>query len=132
MAQLVLPRVHTMVLCDGVEESEYERDVFNLIGVRTVIESPFPAVVPLLCVFVQLTGHQGEASCRVVIEQAVSGDVIFKSEPERIAFRGPIDVVPVVYPIRDCVFPSPGLYYVQVFDDEKMIGERPLRLLEEG
>ena len=35
MAKLVLPRVHVMVLCDGIEASQTEEDVFDLRGVRT-------------------------------------------------------------------------------------------------
>ena len=59
MANLVLPRVQAMVLCDDVEESEHETGVYHLTGVRSIIDSPFPAVVSQLCVFAQMSGHQG-------------------------------------------------------------------------
>ena len=131
MAQLVLPRVHAMVLCDRVEDSEYEADVFNLVGVRTTIESPFPAVVSQLCLFVQITGHEGEASFHVEVEFIASSEVIYESLPETIGFEGPAKVVPVVFPLSNCVFPVDGVYYVQLYHDQKMIGERPLSLRQE-
>ena len=52
MAKLVLPRVHVMVLCDEIEATPTEEDVFDLKGVRTSIAAPaFAHVHPQLCVY---------------------------------------------------------------------------------
>ena len=131
MASMVLPRVQAMVLCDGVEESEYEAAVYDLTGVRTVIESPFPAVVSQLCVFAQMSGHQGESYCHIEIEHIDANEVIFATVPQPISFETPTAAVAVVFPLANCVFPVPGLYYVQVYNEAKMIGERPLLLRNE-
>ena len=132
MANLVLPRVQAMVLCDGVKESDQEADVFQLVGVRTVLEMPsFPALHPRLCVFVQFSGHRGQATCRVEIERSTTGEVIFETPPRVIKFEGPTLVVPVVFRARNCVFPEPGIYYVQVYYANKVIGERLLHVREE-
>jgi hypothetical protein len=73
MAQLVLPRVQAMVLCDGLKESEEEPDVVHLAGVRThVLASSF-------------------------------------------FFENSIKLVSLYFRVRNCVFPAPGVYYVQVF-----------------
>ena len=85
MATLVNPRVQAMVLCDSAEESENEGGVYHLTGVRSVIESPFPAVVSQLSVFAQMSGHQGAASCHIEIEHAESSQVIFETESDRRA-----------------------------------------------
>jgi hypothetical protein len=108
MARVVLPRVQAMVVCDAVEESEHEAGVYHLTNVRTVIESPFPAVVSRLCVFAHMSGHQSEATIHFEIERAETSDVIFETAPESVSFDEPTSVVGVVIPLVNCVFPVPG------------------------
>ena len=121
-----------MVLCDGLKESDEEPDVFNLIGVRAVVEaSSFPALCPRLYVFLHLSGHQGETSCHIEIDRTETNEVIYETASKTIKFRGPGAVVPVYFRVRNCVFPAPGVYYVQIFNDGKLIGERPLYLRQE-
>ena len=128
MAQLVMPRVQAMVLCDDAVESGRESGVFYLIGVRTVIDAPLFPVEHSLCVFVQMSGHQGEASFLVKIEHEESGDVIGDIELQNVVFDNPTVSVPSVFRFGNCVFPAPGLYYIEVYHDGKLIGERRLNL----
>ena len=132
MANLVLPRVQAMVLCDDAEESEHENGVYDLTGVRSVIEAPFPAVISRFCVFLNMSGHHGEASCHMEIEHAETGEVISETKAQTISFAEPTSVVPVVFQLRNCVFPVPGIYYVQAFHETKLIGERMLHLRREA
>src|SRR5437763_1337922 len=59
------PRVHTLVICDYVEWSSEEEDVYHLFGVRTRLEADsFPFFQPHLSVFLQVSGYPGQASGR--------------------------------------------------------------------
>lgn len=90
MAKQFWPRVQATVVCDAVEASAQETDVFHLEGVRSQIQAPsFRYVRP----------------------------------------RRPLTIVPVVFRFRNCGFPAPGVYYVQVICEGKLIGERPLHLV---
>jgi hypothetical protein len=100
-------------------------------GVRTVIESPFPAVVPRLCVFLHMSGHMGSSSINVAIERAAPNEVVFETETQTVVFQEPTSVVPVLFLLLDCVFPSPGVYYVQVLHEGKVIGERSFQMRTE-
>ena len=132
MAQLVLPRVQAMVLCDDIEESDQEDEVVQLTGVRAAIELPsFPAVRSQLCVYLQISGHQGEALCHIQIESIERDEVIYKTESLVIIFEDPTTIVPVYFRLPNCVFSTTGVYYVQVFNESKLICERPLRLRQE-
>jgi len=129
MAQLVLPRVQAMVVCDQIEESDEEIGVYQLSGVRSALDVPsFPAFRPRFCVFVQMSGHRGEAHCRVGIRHSASDDVIYQTKAKTISFGDPTLVVPVVFRLRNCVFPQPGLYYVEILHELKLIGERRLQV----
>ena len=131
MAKLVLPRVQAMVLCDGIKESDEENGVFHLNGVRSVLDAlSFPALHPRLCAFLQMSGHQGYVQCHVEIECQETGDLVFQSTAKEISFVSPNWVETVFFRLRNCMFPAPGVYYVQVVHDEKLIGERRLLLRE--
>jgi hypothetical protein len=133
MAKLVLPRVQAMVLCDSLRESDEEADVFNLTGVRAVLEvASFPAQYPRLCVFLHMSGHQGEALCHVEVNRIGVDQVIFRAATKTVSFKHPTTVVPVEFRVPRCVFPAPGVYFVLVFNEDKLIGERPLQLRQEG
>ena len=103
------------------------RSYYHLNGVRSVIEVPsFPALRSRLCVFVQISGHAGEANCHIEIENAESGELIYKSGTKVVHFESPTCVEPTVFRLRNCMFSSPGVYFVQVIHENKMIWERPL------
>jgi hypothetical protein len=131
MASMVLPRVLAMILCDDVIESDQEGDVFHLTGVRTATNAPSFPTIHSLCVFVQITGHEGEADCHVQIECAATGEVIGEADAQTVVFENPTIVVPVLYRFPSCVFATPGLYFVEMYHDSKQIGERRLDVCEE-
>src|SRR5258707_10287452 len=125
MTKLVLPRVQAMVLCDAIEESTEESGTFHLTSVRSQIAPiTFPCFWPRLCVYLQMSGYKGNASCRLEINRAETEEVLYRTSPRVISFEGPMSVVPVVFRLRNCGFPAPGVYYVQVYYESKLIGER--------
>lgn len=132
MAPLVLPRVQAMLICDDVTGSAQEKGVYYLNGVRhTISFAAFPATRQYLCVFLHLSGHRGEATCKASIYQALTDAKVFESNPKVIKFDEPTIVVPFLLRLRNCVFPAPGVYYVEVVADGKVIGERRLELTQE-
>ncbi len=129
MAKLVLPRVHVMVLCDEIEASQTEEDVFDLRGVRTYITAPeFPYRRLQLCTYLQLAGHEGTASGEILVARAETDGTVHYQPTGAVQFLGPLNIVPLGVWLTDCDFPAPGLYYVQAYFDQKIIAERPLWL----
>jgi hypothetical protein len=47
-----------------------------------------------------------------------------------VEFQDPLVFAPAAFTLGACVYPRPGLYYIQVYHESKVIGERPFRLLE--
>ena len=130
MAKLVLPRVHVMVLCDEINASPTEADVFDLRGVRTSIAAPaFPYRHLQLCVYLQLTGHEGAASGEILIARADTDATVHYQPTGTVQFQGPLALIPLGVWLTDCDFPEAGLYYVQAYFDQKIIAERPLWLM---
>jgi hypothetical protein len=128
----VRPRVHALVVCDEIVPGS-EEDVYDLVGVRTWLgASSFPYTHPQFCVYLQVTGHQGDAVCRIeVVHSEREEDVLAAVEGE-MEFHGPLEFVVSDWRIEGCPFPEAGLYYVQVSFDGRLAGERMLFLLERG
>jgi hypothetical protein len=126
----VLPRVHVLVLCDEVEHRPDEEDVFDLRGVRSeIVADGFPYTHPRLAVYLQVTGHERTAACRIAVVRAETDEEEFVVGEDAIQLRGPLEFLHFERGIEDGVFPAPGIYYVQVFFDGVLCGERALALL---
>jgi hypothetical protein len=107
----VFARVHVLVLCDEVEQRPGEEPVFDLRGVRTQVQSSsFPYRRPQLCVYLQVSGHEGTPSGQVVVVSEAGEQEIASAPIEDIQLRGPLTAIHVALRIRNCTFPAPGVY----------------------
>jgi hypothetical protein len=103
--------------------------VFDLSGVRTqIVAGGFPHTHPQLCVYLQVTGHEGRTSCRVVVLGADDVE-LFAAEEAEVELLGPLRFIHLRFWIVDGAFPEAGVYYVQVLFDGRLCGERALTLL---
>jgi hypothetical protein len=121
----VFARVHVLVLCDAVEELPGEEAVFDLRGVRGHVGAPsFPYTHPELWAYLQVTGHMGSASGRVVILREAAEEEIARTPIDSIQLLGPLTVLHLRLEVMDCEFPAPGVYWFQVVLNEKLLAER--------
>jgi hypothetical protein len=129
----VFARVHVLVLCDEIDERPAEEAVFDLRGVRSHVSARlFPYVHPELWVYLQLTGHEGLVTGRVVGTNEATDEQIVYRVIDEIHLQGPLTIIHVLLQILDCRFPSPGVYWFQVFANEKLIAERRFLVSEAG
>jgi hypothetical protein len=69
-----------MVLCDEIRRASSNPDTFDLFGVRTEIKaSIFPHTHPLLYVYMQVSGRQGVAACRLEVQQSDTDATVYQS-----------------------------------------------------
>jgi hypothetical protein len=121
----VFARVHVLVLCEEVEERHGEEAVYDLRGVRTYVRArAFPYTHPRLSVYLQVTGHQGPASGRVVVLREATEEEITHTPIDEFELLGPLAVIHLYVRITDCEFPAAGLYWVQVVLNDKLVAER--------
>ncbi len=114
-----------MVLCDEVATRPDEEAVFGLRGVRTHLHArSFPYTHPRLSVYLQVTGHEGSASGRVVVPREATEEEMAQVPIDEFQFLGPLTVIHLQVEIMDCEFPAPGVYWPQVVLNEKLVAER--------
>jgi hypothetical protein len=129
--KLVLPRVHALILCDAIRRDPDDEEVVTLVNVRTqIFADAFPYTHPRLCVYLQVTGHEGTAAGTVTLIQARTDQALLRYHLPTTSFKGPLALIPLSVRMRRCVFPEAGIYYIQVHFEEKLLGERFLELIQ--
>lgn len=129
----VHPVVRYLILCEDVQTDQENSGRVTLVGLigalRSLEEPPFPLVYRELCVFLELTGCRGAIQGRVEIQHADSGQVVFRTRTRAMPLGSdPLEIVGVTFRLRNCLFQSPGLYWVQFWCNEQMTEQQPLLL----
>src|SRR5262245_56536576 len=99
----VYARVHVLVLCDDVDELPGEEAVYDLHGVRAHVSARvFPYTHPQFSVYLQVSGHQGTASGRVVVVQETTEEEVAHVPIDEFQLLGPLTVIHLQVEITDC------------------------------
>jgi hypothetical protein len=121
----VFARVHVLVLCDHIERRPGEPGVFDLRGVRTGVRATsFPYAHPLLCAYLQVSGHEGTASGHLVAVRAETEEAIVNVPIDEFDLLGPLNLISFWLQLHRCEFPAPGVYWFQVHLNDKLVPER--------
>jgi hypothetical protein len=127
----ITPVVRYLILCDDVQIDPDNPHRVSLVGLTSAIKSLEQPALPFfyreICVYLQLTGCRGAADGRIEIQHADSGKIVFRTRTRTIPFgNDPLEVVGIVFRIRDCTFELDGLHWVQFWYNEQMIAQQPL------
>jgi hypothetical protein len=119
---IIPPIVRHMLVCDNVAPSTTSAASLNVLGVvHTIRAKPgqaFPLRHPGLCVYLMLSGGVGTGEVQIRVVEADTGIDIFGSPAHHITY--PTDrheIAGLVFRITGCVFPQPGLYWVEFHHD---------------
>lgn len=125
----LFPRVHTLVVCDDIEETA-EEDVYNLLGVRTTLSVPtVPFIVPQICVYFQVSGRTGTARCRAELVHGEEDDLVTITPVQELELAGPLTPIHYWFHLWNCRIRQEGLHYVRVTFDDRIANERMLHIV---
>jgi hypothetical protein len=121
------PVVRHMLVCDNVTRSGDDRPKLDVLGVvHTIRARPgqtFPLTHPGLCVYLVLTGGVGVGRIQLRVSEADPGAPLFGSPVHTVTH--PVDrheLSGLVLRVGPCVFPRPGLYWVEFHHDGIELG----------
>jgi hypothetical protein len=129
-----MPTLLHFIVCDRVRVDPMNLHVIHIDGLRTSIRSnydpPFPCRVPLMTTLVIFMGGLGEFELSTRITDDMTGDLTcISAEPRTIKFVGdPLAVKGVKVFVPGCVFPRPGLYWVELKLSGERIARQPIRI----
>ena len=129
------PVIRHMLICDDVQRGSETRPKLNVIGlvhrIRAKPGQQFPIQHTGLCVYLVLTGGSGTGQIQVRITDAESDVGLvetpiheFEHPPDRHAISG------LAIRIAACIFPHPGLYWVEFHHDGNMLRREPVSVSE--
>jgi hypothetical protein len=125
----IAPLGKIVYVCDDVVQDPVSRK-FHMLGAFTAVRppdgAPYPFLLRQLCVFAQLAGGLGPSSVQARVVDAATGEEVFGSPAHQVTFPGGTAVVTVLFRLRDCPFPHPGTYLVQLFCQGTFIDDRRL------
>jgi len=118
-----------MVICDMVWRDPYTAKC-TLIGTFSAIcSAEFPAVHPVLSVYISLTDGRGVVPIRLVLVDAdEEREPIFQQDQD-IEFVDPRAIVELVFVTGGVQFPDPGEYRLKLLAAEEFIMERRILVL---
>jgi hypothetical protein len=136
MTAALMPRVRTLVICDGIRASNVEEYVFHLRGARyQVVASSFPIRRPLRLYCILSSPRPGRFPGYIKIMNDQTDRAVFYGQIEPTPlFEDTWDLLPLDLPVQ-ARFPQAGLYIVQVwfFQDtaaDVLKMEQPLYVLQ--
>jgi hypothetical protein len=129
----VHPTVRYLIVCEDVQTDPDNPRRVTLVGlisaIRSIDHPAFPFLYREICVFLLLTECRGSAEGRIEIQHADTSQVVFRSRTRTIPFGDdPLEVLGVTFRIRNCLFPEPGLYWIQFWYNEQVLAQQPLVL----
>jgi hypothetical protein len=131
----LVPEAKPLLLCEEVVSDPNSGNV-HLVGLFTAIrpqsQPPYPHRHPSFCVFVQLSDAVGELPSYLEIIEASSDEVIFRTATHQLVFPRRRFILRAIFRLRNCLFPRPGVYWIQLYCNGQFLTDYPLRLLEPG
>lgn len=128
------PIVQSVILCDGIaREGDATTARVNLRGLTHAIRArpgeSFPITHPELCVYVVLSGGVGIGRVEVAVVDADTDQFVFGSPPHDFPHSTDRHTVSAIaFRLLRCVFPRPGLYWVEFRHDGRTLRQMPLIL----
>lgn len=129
MSSGVLPIGKIVYVCDDVMQDVVNGNI-TVIGVFNAVQPPdggnYPFRLSQLCVFAQFAGGLGQVDLEARVIDAATGNDIFASPVYFVNFPGGQTLVTVAIRMRNCPFPHPGTYFVQLYCQGSFVDDRRL------
>ena len=124
----------TLVMCDGVHVDPYTGRR-TLLGEFDEFFSPqFPASIPVVYVFAEVTECRGTLPVRIRFAPAdPEREPIWETDPVELVADSPLVRLAMHWGLLDLSFPDPGVYMVQLIDSyDRVISQRCLFITDQA
>jgi hypothetical protein len=127
----VNPTGKIVYVCDEVLQDPTSGK-FNFLGIFDDV-SPSPGVgypfrLSRMCVAAQLVGGSGQVPIHIELVDGTTQNIVRGAGPFLVSFPNRYHVVTVSVRILNVIFPSPGVYFVELYSQGAFQDDRLLRL----
>lgn len=121
------PSPRSLFLCDSFER--FPNGKANLYGIFTRARADsYPHERIQIVVFAELVGGLGNLPFTIEIVNARSGATIFRTRERVLRFKDRLEVMQLAHAIHFIRFSSPGVYFVQLWCNNRFIADARLVL----
>jgi hypothetical protein len=130
----ITPFVRHMLLCEDAQANPGNPKKVDVFGLLSAIRGPGDSTEFPLChsftVYLALTEGRNEGQLQIVVTSANSGEKIYESPHFSIRFTDdPLRVFGIVIHVTTCSFPRSGLYWVELWYNDKMLTHQPVEVM---
>ena len=130
--EMPLPYVVAMVFCNAITVELGTNNITLHECFSTILAMSFPAVHPKMALYVVLTNGRGDVPFRLaLVHSEMDSEPIFEARGT-IPFTDPLATVELRVPIPPASFPQPGVYFLQLYANNRFLMERRLLVMQVG
>jgi hypothetical protein len=127
----VNPSGKVVYVCDEVLQDPASGKFSFLAIFDDVVAPPaigYPFRLGRLCVVAQLVGGAGSVPVHVEVVEGTTQNLIRRAGPFSVNFPARHQIVTVCFRLLDVTFPTPGVYFVEMYTQGRFLDDRILRL----
>jgi hypothetical protein len=99
-------------------------------AIRPAEGHDYPYQLGKLCVFAEFTDGFGELPFHAEITQLATQETVLRTKEHRVRFPHRHACMKVCFRLKECMFPAPGDYAVELYCRDQFIDDRILHLFE--
>jgi uncharacterized protein DUF6941 len=116
-----------LYLCDG--HLGFANRKTDLVGIFNSIRAPvYPHVQRQFVIFAQLIGGLGQIPFYFDVTFPQTGQLVHTTNTHGVSFPRRDKLIQLAYTMQGCLFPTPGVYLVELFCDGQWVADTSLEL----
>ncbi len=124
----IIPFVKALYLCDG--HLGFANQKTDLVGIFNSIRAPaYPHLQQHFVIFAQLIGGLGQIPFCFDVTIPQTGQLVQTTNTHVVNFPRRDKLIQLACTMQGCLFPSPGVYLVELFCDGQWVADTSLDLL---
>jgi hypothetical protein len=128
----VIPVAKSLFLADNVLLDQGSQKI-HVLGIYNTVRPPegsgYPFRLRRLCAFCQLADAIGHVAAHIRIVDLHHDRALFRSTVANLYFASRRSTVAALFRLPGLVFPSPGIYCVELYCQEQFVDDRLITLL---
>jgi hypothetical protein len=124
----IIPFAKALYLCDG--HLGFANQKTDLVGIFNAIRAPaYPHVQQHFVIFAQLIGGLGPIPFYFDVRFPQTGQLVHTTNTHVVNIPRRDKLIQLAFTMQGCLFPTPGVYLVELYCDGQWVADTSLELL---
>jgi hypothetical protein len=124
------PKCLAIIVCESVVEDRRTGNKCILNTYHPLTAPKYPATHDRLTIFLSLTNGHGSPPMKLRLVNLDEGGADVLKIEGQLKFASPLQVVDIVFDMRQVSIPRPGKYEIQVWVGDELVGQRLVQAMQ--